>query len=424
MLEKELNTAFLESYSQNFARQTTESFFSGQTHISGKEITSFCDIMQVNLLVLDSLFANWQQEISRLRSPYFDFEATEVTEALEQFMNTLSRYIKVDKKHFQPLVAQAAAQTLRLTLKPYDFFRDTFQKMAVQPVALETLKSRLKFFQINKFLLQETVQRLESEGMQEVSADSLMIVFDSVYASRKADLEKTEAVLPMFSRYVPLQLTDLEAAPAKPQTKQSFWVDIEEFAAAANQSQQIVAPVTTPVLNTPAGITPLPSEPLPTKPPARPEPATPEPAHPMPINPEPVNPEPINPEPVNPAPINPEPVKVPPVNVIMNENFPKEKETLNDRFRSNTADTLAEKHRKQRVDNLRSAISLNQRFLFVKGLFRGDSTAFHQALNDLEQCADFPSAVQMLQNKYGTTYGWSRESEEYQDFIDLIERKF
>ncbi len=420
MLDKELNTSFLESYSQNFARQTTDSFFNRQAHITGKEITSFCDIMQVNLLVLDGLFGNWQQETSRLRSPYFDFGAAEVTEALEQFMNTLSRYIKVDREHFAPLAASAAAQTLRLTLKPYDYFRDTFRQMTLQPIALETIKSRLKFFQINKLLLQETVQRLESEGIEEVSADSLMIVFDGVYASRQGDLEKADTLVEAFSRYVPLQLPDLEAAPAKPQTRQSFWVDIEQFASAANQPQQMVAPVTVPVLNTQSGITPLPTGP----PPAQPELPTPEPAHPMPINPEPLNPQPVNPIPVNPAPVNPEPVKVPPVNVILNENFRKEKETLNDRFRGNTADTLAEKHRKQRVDNLRSAISLNQRFLFVKGLFRGDSAAFHQALNDLEQCPDFPSAVQMLQNKYGTTYGWSRESEEYQDFIDLIERKF
>jgi hypothetical protein len=189
MLDKELNTSFLESYSQNFARQTSDSFFSRQTHITGKEITSFCDIMQVNLLVLNDLFGNWQQETSRLRSPYFDFEAAEVTEALEQFMNTLSRYIKVDREHFAPLAASAAAQTLRLTLKPYDYFRDTFRQMTIQPVALETIKSRLKFYQINKFLLQETVQRLESEGIEEVSTDSLMIVFDGVYASRKEDLE-------------------------------------------------------------------------------------------------------------------------------------------------------------------------------------------------------------------------------------------
>jgi hypothetical protein len=440
MQDTALNASFLESYSHTFARQTANAFFEKQTHISGKEITAFTDIMQVNLLVLDNLFSNWQQEMARLRSPYFDYESPEVAQVLEQFMNTLSRHIRVDWQHFEPLVATAAARSLRLVLAPRDFFAGLFREVAPGAVPLEALRSRLKFLQWNKFLLQDTVTRLESGGAAEASPESLAAAFDAVVAERQGDLEKPEAVLALFSRHVPLTLDDLKAAPPKPQPvqQQSFWVDIEQFAAAANQPQHQVAPATTPVVDTGTTITPMaqepepprsegmpPAHPMPINPePVNPEPINPEPVNPVPVNPIPVNPEPVNPVPVNPVPINPEPVKVPPVPGELNQRFSESKETLNDRFRGQSSDSLAERHRKQRIDNLRNAISLNQRFLFVKGLFRGDSSAFLQALTDLEGCADYNAAVQMLKTKYGTTYGWSPDSEEFQDFMDLIERKF
>ncbi len=427
MQDTALNASFLEIYSHTFARQTANAFFEKQTHISGKEITAFTDIMQVNLLVLDNLFGNWQHEMARLRSPYFDYESPEVAQVLEQFMNILSRHIRVDREHFEPLVATAAARSLRLVLTPRDFFTGLFDEVATGTVPLEALRSRLKFFQWNKFLLQETVARLENGGAAEASPETLAATFDAVLAERQGDLEKPEAVVELFARHVPLLLDDLKAAPSKPPPahQQSFWVDIEQFAAAANQPQQLVSPAVTPVVGTGTMITPV--APLPEQ--TLSEVAPIPPAHPMPINPEPVNPEPINPEPlnpvpVNPVPINPEPVKTPPVPAELNQRFSESKETLNDRFRGQSSDSLAERHRKQRIDNLRNAISLNQRFLFVKGLFRGDSNAFLQALTDLEGCADYNAAEQMLKTKYGTTYGWSAESEEFQDFMDLIQRKF
>ncbi|HEX8529248.1 MAG TPA: hypothetical protein VF646_04475, partial [Cytophagales bacterium] len=279
MQDTALNASFLETYSHTFARQTANAFFEKQTHISGKEITGFTDIMQVNLLVLDNLFGSWQHEMARLRSPYFDYESPEVAQVLEQFMNILSRHIKVDRQHFEPLVAAAATRSLRLVLAPRDFFTGLFGEAAPGAVPLEALRSRLKFFQWNKFLLQETVARLESGGAAEASPETLAATLDAVLAERQGDLEKPEAVVELFARHVPVRVDDLKAAPPIPQPahQQSFWVDIEQFAAAANQPQQLVAPVTTPVVDTGTTITPVAPLPEQTPPAAAPIP----PAHPM-----------------------------------------------------------------------------------------------------------------------------------------------
>ncbi|MEJ7658674.1 MAG: hypothetical protein WKG07_03140 [Hymenobacter sp.] len=68
--------------------------------------------------MLKQLLSRWQQEASALRSPYFDFEAAPVRAALGQFMNVLSRHIRLGRAALEPLLAQAVADTLALATDP------------------------------------------------------------------------------------------------------------------------------------------------------------------------------------------------------------------------------------------------------------------------------------------------------------------
>ncbi len=140
MNNQPLNLEAVETYSRTFARKTADAFFADQNYITGKEIMSFCEVVQVNLFVLDKLFSTWQKEAARLQSPYFDYEAPEVKEGLEQFMNTLSRYIKVSRSHFEPLLVAAATDALCLALTPYAFSEELFVQVASQRGGVSALK--------------------------------------------------------------------------------------------------------------------------------------------------------------------------------------------------------------------------------------------------------------------------------------------
>src|SRR6185503_7430622 len=121
-MEEKIKTEEIKRYSQEFATATVQSFFAAKAKINGSEILSFCNVKQVNLLIVLELMNAWAAEKAKLRSPYFDYSAQAVQEALANFNNTLSNHIAIARADFIPLVERAVFKTLSLILSPYDFY--------------------------------------------------------------------------------------------------------------------------------------------------------------------------------------------------------------------------------------------------------------------------------------------------------------
>ncbi len=72
------------------------------------------------------------------------------------------------------------------------------------------------------------------------------------------------------------------------------------------------------------------------------------------------------------------------------------------------------------VENLMSAIAINDRFTFIRELFNGDTSAFEYAIKSLNEAANFNDAYNyMMQN-----YDWDMDSEAVQLLLDIIRRKY
>jgi hypothetical protein len=72
------------------------------------------------------------------------------------------------------------------------------------------------------------------------------------------------------------------------------------------------------------------------------------------------------------------------------------------------------------VENLMSAIGINDRFTFIRELFNGDSPAFEHAIKALNEAANFNDAYNyMIQH-----YDWDMDSEAVQLLLDIIRRKY
>jgi hypothetical protein len=72
------------------------------------------------------------------------------------------------------------------------------------------------------------------------------------------------------------------------------------------------------------------------------------------------------------------------------------------------------------VENLMSAVGINDRFTFIRELFNGDSPAFEHALKVLNEAANFNDAYNfMIQN-----YDWDMDSDAVQLLLDIIRRKY
>jgi hypothetical protein len=83
--------------------------------------------------------------------------------------------------------------------------------------------------------------------------------------------------------------------------------------------------------------------------------------------------------------------------------------------------TIAEDLAKQKLFNLKQSLTINQKFMFTKVLFSGDFEIFSEAIDKVDSCATLNHALAYLGEYYPE---WDRESEEYEEFIEVLTKRF
>ena len=122
-----INSKYLENYAIEFSKKVCDQYFSSKKYMTGTEILSLTPSKQVNFFVIKSLFEAWHSELEKLKSnPYFDYRDNNVHRALSEFMNVLSRSIKIDRVNFEPLLGEAVAFSILVALEPLSFFKNEF----------------------------------------------------------------------------------------------------------------------------------------------------------------------------------------------------------------------------------------------------------------------------------------------------------
>jgi len=397
-MQDKYSLAKCEQYGRRLATRLSQQFFGPQPDatLDGPALLKFTPIRQVNLLVLRQLLGRWQQEASALRSPYFDFEAGPVRTALGQFMNVLSRHIRLDRAALEPLLAQAVADTLALATDAGAAFDslllppvgpDTTLDAADEPVPLAVLRDYLRYFDQAKPFFEGFVNSLPT-GNAPLSREFLRQRFDLYLAAHSKELPALAPLVTEFSALLPLTEADL-------------WGD---------------GPAA------PAGrVEPLPARAEPT--PARAEslPAHPEEASGR-VEDAPGRPGPGLGRPAS-SPEAPAPTEAP-LYAKLKATQPSTS-PLADTLRgaAGGAHSLAERGA-PRVVTLREAISINQRFSFINELFNGENMEYHAAIQHLDTLPDAEAATAYVQHELATSHDWSLKQEHVGKLLKLIERKF
>lgn len=107
----------------------------------------------------------------------------------------------------------------------------------------------------------------------------------------------------------------------------------------------------------------------------------------------------------------------------LNDRFANEQKTLNEKMATETVD-IATAHAEKKVDSIHKSISVNQRYLFVKELFDGESEAFDNAISEVNDCDTFEDAVGLLVQNYAKVYHWNMQSGDIKDLLKIIIKKF
>ena len=365
----QINSNYLENYSKEYAQTVCGRFFSNRQFITGQDIIQLTSSTQVNFFIIKSLFELWQEELAKLKSsPYFDYRDIAVHEALTQFMNVLSRRIKVERSNLEPLVKIAVAQAIFVATDPVAFYQKEVSK-APQGKINDYLKENKKYY---KWHDKAVVFLIDKTGFGH-DADSYLRAISANYQVMKDSFESVNLLL--------ATLGDVKAFDLD-----SYLVD------GADVSREEVKPV--PVAENEYSF----FEQVEMAEPARSA---------TPVMAEPTVAKPI----VESAPVT--------------KSSPSSNGTqldgakLKRHFASESYKGMA-----GIVGELSESLALNQRFMFTKELFDGNADLLRHALKSIDEAGSFNAAVDLINSRYVSELGWDANSDVVREFMQLVYRKY
>jgi hypothetical protein len=359
----QINSNYLENYSKEYAQVVCERFFSTRQFITGQDIIQLTNSTQVNFFIIKRLFEKWQEELAKLKSnPFFDYRDIAVHEALTQFMNVLSRRIKVEKSHFQPLVQEAVSLAIKLACQPVEFYQDEIKKAPLGKIN-EYLKENKKYYKwhdkVVTFLIDKAGFGQDKEAYLKAISANYQVINENLESVNLLLATLGEVKAFDLDQYFPSagSVESMESSPKTTESGSSFFDAMEE--------------------------------------------KTPEPA-----------PQVREPEP---APAPPKPMAAP----IANGSGSLDSGKLKAHFSAESY-----KGMKGILGELSESLALNQRFMFTKELFDGNADLLKHALKTIDEAGSFESAVEMINIRYVAELDWDTNSEAVREFLQLVYRKF
>ncbi|MFM7021809.1 MAG: hypothetical protein ACKOXB_02440 [Flavobacteriales bacterium] len=98
--------------------------------------------------------------------------------------------------------------------------------------------------------------------------------------------------------------------------------------------------------------------------------------------------------------------------------------TISEKMESPVDKTLAGKFRKSPIADLVKAVNINQKILFTRELFKGDSFAFNDALSKLNSFQNKDEALGFLKTDLQSKHSWKEGSAALSEFTELVERRY
>ncbi|MDH5475321.1 MAG: hypothetical protein OEX22_06490 [Cyclobacteriaceae bacterium] len=395
-MDSSFNKEAIKEYSQQYSDKVLTTFFESKTQISGEEMLKLTEVKQVNMFVLKLLFEAWQKEMDKIKSPYFDFAHNEVQVAFTNYKNTISRHILVNKLDFAPLFKQAVYETILIIVSPYHYFDEELNKYQGE-VVLQALKNSKKFTKINQLILDAIINKLalgDTDFSSPVALlDAVLEETDLIPDDSTEGIENFNKVLQIDFNKIYIDKNDEIEKPIVLREENNDSITKEKVA--QNKTKDITSTVDPqknsieePIIEQKEKLdeqhTLLPSE---------------------------ETGEVID---------NDESNKYNDVEEdVEPENNPFI--TLNDTFSTGEVKTLADIHEKQGVDKIETSITLNQRFMFVNGLFDGDVDTFNAVINTLDNLNNYEEAESYINSHFKN---WDKLDEDVIEFFDILKKRF
>lgn len=107
----------------------------------------------------------------------------------------------------------------------------------------------------------------------------------------------------------------------------------------------------------------------------------------------------------------------------INEAVATSHTSVNDKLKQSTID-LGETLTEAPIRDLRKAIGVNDRFLFINELFRGDEVAYERSIKTINSFSIFAEAEYWIQRELKVKNGWDLNNVIVAHFFQLVRRRF
>jgi hypothetical protein len=96
---------------------------------------------------------------------------------------------------------------------------------------------------------------------------------------------------------------------------------------------------------------------------------------------------------------------------------------LNEKLRANQIE-IGSLLNNEPIKELKKGIGINDRFLFVQELFRGDETIYERSIKTIDGFSIYPEAQFWIQRELKLKIGWNEDSATVKHFDQLVKRRF
>ena len=107
----------------------------------------------------------------------------------------------------------------------------------------------------------------------------------------------------------------------------------------------------------------------------------------------------------------------------INEAVAIQQESLNDRLKQSRTE-LAETIKETPIRDLRKAIGVNDRFVFISELFRGDEAMYERSIKTINGFNIYAEAEYWINRELKTKIGWDDSRDIVKHFYKLVKRRF
>ena len=100
-----------------------------------------------------------------------------------------------------------------------------------------------------------------------------------------------------------------------------------------------------------------------------------------------------------------------------------QQESLNDRLKENRTEVM-HALKDTPIRDLRKAIGINDRFVFISELFRGDEPMYERSIKTINSFNIYPEAEYWMNRELKIKLGWDDTRETVKHFYQLVKRRF